>query len=530
MEQAFAVVITTLWLLANLPSVEANPALDSSPLPALPSKARFEVRVATNLLQTPGSGRLLLILGFTNAPEPRTVLTQTGLRSPPRLGRDVTNLGAGRMAVLDANCALFPQAHLGEVPAREYFVQAVLMTNRDLWLPDAPGNWVSWPQRVRFDPSKRDVLKLTLDHGLPDEILPADSDLVKFVKLRSEKLSAFWGRPMFLRAGIILPKGWDTEPSRRYPLVVQIGGFGTRFDHVVEMMKVGSQFREQWLADGTPRFVLLQLDGAGPLGDPYQVNSDNHGPYGDALVDELLPHIESAYRCVGQPHARILTGGSTGGWVSLALQVFYPNLFGGCWSGFPDPTDFRALQLVNVYIDTNAFVNAAGFERPCAREINGDTEFTMRHETQLENVVGLGNSYVFSGGQWGSWNATYSPRGADGRPRAIWDPRTGVIDRKVAEAWRRYDLREVLEKQWSVLGPALRGKIHIWMGDADTYFLDSATRHLDEFLRRAEPPADARIEFGPRQPHGWMPRSWSELLKEMQLAVEANAPKPAASN
>jgi hypothetical protein len=175
-------------------------------------------------------------------------------------------------------------------------------------------------------------------------------------------------------------------------------------------------------------------------------------------------------------------------------------------------------------------VNSAGFEKPCAREADGDTLFTMRHETQLENVLGLSNSYVSSGGQWGSWNATYSPRGADGRPRAIWDPRTGTIDSAVAEEWRRYDLNEVLKKHWDVLGPALRGKIRIWVGEADTYFLDTATHYLDDFLRSADPPAEARIEFGPREPHGWSPRSWSELLKEMQMTVEKNAPKSAASN
>jgi hypothetical protein len=204
-------------------------------------------------------------------------------------------------------------------------------------------------------------------------------------------------------------------------------------------------------------------------------------------------------------------------------------MFGGCWSGFPDPPDFRALQLVNLYRDTNAFVNAAGFERPCAREINGDTQFTMRHETQLENVLGLGNSFIHSGGQWGAWNATFSPRGPDGQPRAIWDARTGQIDAEVANAWKRYDLRLRLAADWPRVGPLLRGKIRIWMGDADTYFLDSATRLFDEFLQAAEPPADARIEFAPRQPHGWMPRSWTELLREMQSAVNGQAPRPSAS-
>ena len=511
-------------------TVVANRALEESALPSRPARARLEVQAAPGLLPTPVTGRLLVILGPTNAAEPRHSLTATGLSSPPRLGRDVGPFDGRRAVVLDAESALFPQRDLSEVPAGIYRAQAVLMTNRDVWLHDAPGNLYSTPQLIRFDPARRQRHVLTLDQRIPEETLPPETNQLKFLKLRSEKLSAFWGRPMFLRAGIILPKGWENEPSRRYPLVIQIGGFGTRFNHVVDMMRAGSSFERTWNADDTPRFILLQLDGAGPLGDPYQVNSDNQGPYGDAVVQELLPYVEAAYRGLGQPHARFLTGGSTGGWVSLALQVFYPTVFGGCWSGFPDPTDFRALQLVNLYQETNAFVNTAGFERPCAREINGDTQFTMRHETQLENVLGLGDSYVFSGQQWGSWNATYSPRLPKGIPASIWDPLTGRIDSTVAADWKRYDLRLLLEQHWPLLGPQLKGKIHIWMGDADTYFLDTATRYFDEFLRGVQPPAEARIEFGPRQPHGWMPYKWRELLDQMQSAVDGNAPKSAASN
>ncbi len=517
------------WLVFFGSLAHANRALEPASEPSRPARARIEVRATPGLIESPAAGRLLVILAPSHSQEPRAELTTTGLRSPPRLGRDVTHFTGARPVVLDSDCALFPQRTLAEVPAGLYRAQAVLMTNRDLWLTDAPGNLVSTPKLIRFDPARRETHSLTLDRCLPSETLPPDTEHLRFLKLRSEKLSNFWGRPLFLRAGIILPQGWDSEPARRYPLIIQIGGFGTRFDTVSHLMREGGAFRNTWLADDTPRFVLLQLDGAGPLGDPYQVNSDNHGPYGDAIVQELLPYVEAAYRCVGQSHARLLTGGSTGGWVSVALQVFYPDVFGGCWSGFPDPVDFRALQLVNLYGDTNAFVNAAGFERPCAREIDGDTQFTMRHETQLENVLGLGDSYVFSGGQWGSWNATYSPRRLEGAPYPIWDPRTGAIDPEVAVEWKRYDLRHLLEQHWPLLAPQLRGKIRIWMGDADTYFLDTATRHLDEFLRTAQPPAEARIEFGPRQPHGWQPRPWSELLQEMQAAVDGNAPSSTTS-
>lgn len=517
-----AEVLAGLW-------AYANPALDPALVPPGSARLRFEVRTQPGLLAAPAEGRLLVILGRTNTPEPRSRIGDVSLQAEPILGTDVTGFAGRKPAMLGSDSALFPLRSLNELPAGDYWLQALLVTNRDLWLMDAPGNLVSTPERVRLDPSRRTTVRLNLDQRLPDESVPADTESVKFLKLRSEKLSQFWGRPMFLRAGIILPKGWNDEPTRRYPLVVRIGGFGTRYTWVSGAMAEGKDFRRDWLADETPRFVLLQLDGAGPLGDPYQIDSANHGPWGAALTEELLPYVEAAWRCVGQPHARFTTGGSTGGWVSLALQVLYPDTFGGCWSGYPDPPDFRALQLVNIYSDTNAFVNRAGFERPCAREVSGETQFTMRLETQLENVLGRHDSYAFSGGQWGSWNATYSPRAANGQPALIWNARTGEVHADVAEAWRRFDLREHLAKHWEQVGPKLRGKLHLWMGDADTYFLDSATRHLDGFLKAAQPPADARFEFGPRQPHGWEPRKWPELLKEMQSAVDQNAPKSAAA-
>lgn len=517
-------VLISSLLLVSLPILQGNPALEDPPSPPRPTRLRFEVRAAPGLMDAPAAGRLLLVLGRTNHPEPWQGISDTGMKAAPLLGRDVAGFGPGSRSVLDRGSALFPLATLADLPAGEYWAQAVLRTNQDLLLTDAPGNLLSPPTRVRVDPARGGTVRITLDRRLPEETLPPDTESVRYVKFHSERLSAFWGRPMFLRAGIVLPKGWGDEPKRRYPLLVTIGGFGTRFTAAGHSMEEGHNFRTAWLADDAPRFVRLQLDGAGPLGDPYQVDSANHGPYGEALVRELIPHVEAAYRCLGQPHARVLTGGSTGGWVSLGLQVLYPEFFGGCWSGYPDPPDFRALQLVNIYRDANAFTNEWGFERPCARAADGDTEFTMRHETQLENVLGAGNSFRFSGGQWGSWNATYSPRLPSGSPAVIWDPRTGAINPTVATAWQSFDLRRHLEANWNRVGPALKGKIRIWMGDADTYFLDGGTRLFEEFLKKTDPPADARLEFAAGKRHGWEPRSWVERLREMQTAVEANTP------
>jgi S-formylglutathione hydrolase FrmB len=456
-----------------------------------------------------------VILGKAARPEPRLVVGETGLDSAPVLGRDVDDFDSGSMCVIDNRAAAFPIASLATVPAGDYWAQAVLATNRDLTGLNAPGNLYSDTQQVHVDPAHDGAIQLVLRHAIPSERLPPDTEQVKFLRVRSKLLSDFHHRQIDLRAGVILPRDFAREPQRRYPLRVHIGGFATRFTAVNQRMAPGTTFRELWDADDTPRMILLQLDGAGPLGDPYQVNSANHGPYGDAITQELIPLVESKFRAIGQPHARVLDGGSTGGWVALALQVFYPDFFNGAWSFCPDGVDFRSFQLLNIHEDANAYVNSAGFERPAARDRDGDVRYTMRHECQLENVLGAGNSWAHSGGQWGSWNATYGPRGKDGRPVPLWDPKTGKIDRNVAEQWKAYDLRWILERDWKTLGPKLRGKIHIWVGEADDFFLNNAVHRLDEFLSTAEPPYEGTITYGMGKGHCWMGISEGELMKQM---------------
>jgi S-formylglutathione hydrolase FrmB len=504
-----------------------NPAVEATGAPRAEARLKIEVKLSTPGGAAPVDGRLFVVLGAPSGAEPRTEIGQTGLKQPPVLARDVARWSPGSEVGVDAQSALSPLRDLADLPTGEYRVQAVLATNRDLLLPNAPGNWYSKPVVVHLDPAQRAPVRVVIDQQLPVDSLPKDTEHTRFVKFRSEVLTKFWGRPMFLRVGVILPAGFDSEPTRRYPLLVRIGGYGSRYDLVERQMAGDSEFRKNWMAPDTKRFVVVQLDGAGPLGDPYQVDSANHGPYGTALVEELIPYIESTFRCIGQPHARFTAGGSTGGWVSLALQVFYPDYFGGCWSGYPDPLDFRAMQLMNLYQDRNAFVNGEGFERPSARELNGDTKFTMRHEMQVENVLGWGDSYIRSGGQWGAWNATFSPRGKDGLPVPIWDSRTGAIDPVVAEHWKKYDLRQLLADHWTDFAPRLRGKIHVWVGDADDYFLDGGVRLFEDFLKASKPAIDARIEYGSQKRHGWHPRTFVENLAEMQSAVEANAPKGA---
>ena len=484
------------------------------------SSIRLEVTIAAGLVSSPQSGRLFVILSPKSQPEPRLTIGQTGLDASPVFGRDIQNFAPGVTGAIDEKCAAFPIDSLENLPTGDYFVQALFDSNIDLKSVNAPGNLYSTSRKMHLDPTQGATVRIELTEKVPAEQLPPDTDYVKYVKIQSNLLSKFHGRPIYLRAGVILPRGFESEPAKRYPLRVEIGGYGSRFTNVQRMMREGSGFRGAWQADGTPRMVLLHLDGDGPYGDCYQVNSDNNGPYGDAIIQELIPYVEQKFRCIGQPWARVLAGGSTGGWVSLALQVFYPDFFNGTWSGFPDGVDFRAFQLINIYEDQNAYVNRRGFERPSARDLNGDVRFTIRHECQMENVMGLGDCYTMSGEQWGAWNATYGPRAADGRPAPLWDPNTGKINRELVEHWKKYDLRLVLEQNWKTLGPKLRGKLTIWVGEADDYFLNNAVHMLDAFLSKADPPYQGKILYGPGKGHGWMAFSEREMMDQMAAAIE----------
>jgi hypothetical protein len=504
----------------------ANPAAEPVPVPVPPARLRFEVS------PPPGGwpshpARLLLAVAPPGVVNPWTRIGDVGAQAITLLGADVGPGCKPGPVRLDRDSALFPWRSLGELPPGSYRVQALVMTNRDLWRPDAPGNWLSPAREVLLQSTRSEVVRLTVDASLPVETLPPETEFVRYRRIRSERLSRFWGRDMYVRVSVVVPRVFQSEPERRFPVLVHVGGYAGRYDRVAHWFKPGAEFGRVWAAPETPQWLVVALDGAGPLGDPYQIDSDNHGPYGEALMEEILPAVEKEFRGIGESWARLTTGGSTGGWVSFALQVLYPDRFGGCWSGFPDPLDFQDFQLVNLYSDANAFVNAAGFERPSARTRRGDVDFTMRHEVQHENVLGLGDRFTRSGGQWGAWNAVFGARSPAGDPVPAWDSRSGKIDPAAVAAWRRYDLTPLLATNWATLGPKLRGKLHVWVGEADEYFLNHGVHRLDDFLRTAQPPAEAEVRFDARAGHGWEPLGWAARWQEWQRVVEKGAPQPA---
>jgi S-formylglutathione hydrolase FrmB len=255
------------------------------------------------------------------------------------------------------------------------------------------------------------------------------------------------------------------------------------------------------------------------------VNSANVGPYGDAITTELIPHIEKTFRAIGEPWARVLSGGSTGGWISLALQVFYPDIFGGVWSFCPDPVDFRKYQIVDLYADKNAYYVDSDWTRvarPGERRTDGNVVYTMEQENLYEEAIG---DRFRSGGQWAIWNAVFAPVAEDGYPKAFWDPVTGEIDKTAAEwAKERYDLRAYVEKNWATIGPKLAGKIRVYVGRMDNFYLNEACYLLQEFLESATNPAyGGEFKYGDRGGHGWSPFKGDELQRTMAEHVLQNS-------
>ena len=437
-------------------------------------------------------GRLLIFLSTNPGREPRTqIWPATGQYI---FAKNIKGLDADKKLSISASSNLHTTANwsLNNVPANTYYIQAVWDQDTQESRIDAPGNIHSRVQKVEI--AEPQEITLTLSDVIPPRKV-VDHRFVKEITFKSELLSEFWGKEMILKASVLLPGSYFDQPNKVFPVRYNVAGYGGRYTRVNRI--VGNKvFTDWWFSDDAPQIINVFLDGEGPFGDNYQMDSENSGPYGAALIEELIPHIESSYRAKGQAKYRFVDGCSTGGWVSLALQLYYPDHFNGTWSYSPDAVEFENYQLINIYKDKNAFVNEAGIERPVMRNTNGEPMMLLREFLQYENVLGSSNSYVTSGGQFSAHNALYSPKGEDGLPKPIFDPVTGEIDHAVAEIWKKYDLKLYAKENWAELGPKIQGKIYIWMGDMDHFYLNPATRAFDDFIVETEnPTSDAQIVF-----------------------------------
>lgn len=486
-----------------------------------PTQLTFEIVAQPSFAaNVPAHGRLFVIINSNAEREPRFGVGWADPKADPFFAKDISGWNGKTVLTLGEEAVGFPLAAINKLTPGTYYAQALYDIDTTFSYINAPGNFYSAPMQIEVAAGRSQRFRLTLDQRIPAEQLPQDTEHIKYVRVQSRLLTEFWKQPMYLRAAIILPKGYAQEPQRRYPVRYKIGGYHARYTNAERMMREGSALQRAWFSEECPRMLLVHLDGEAPFGDSYQMNSANNGPYGDATVQELMPYIEQNFRGLATPESRFLEGGSTGGWVALALQIFYPEFFNGAWSFCADGVDFRYFQLVNIYSDDNAFVNEHGYERPSMRDTDGEPRFSMRHEITMERVLGRGNTFVTSGGQWGAWNAVYGPRAANGWPAALWDSWTGKIDHKIAAAWRPYDLREKLEKNWATLGPKLQGKLHIWMGDMDSFYLNNAMRLLEKFLKATQnPKSDARFVFAPGEGHCWQGISEIEMMREMEMTM-----------
>ena len=515
---------------------------------ATPGPLRFEVSYPASRSETPLDGRLLLMLSTRKDGEPRFHVA-FGPEGQPVFGLDVENWPGGAPASVEGSTIGFPVQRLSEIPAGTYTVQALLHRYETFRRSDghtvkmpmdrgegqqwnlAPGNLYSTPRQITIDPATSGAIAVTLDQIIPPIPAAKDTKYVKHERIQSALLTKFWGRPMHIGAAVLLPEGWDTHPQAKYPLFVYHGHFpatisGWRetppdpnlapdysarfslkgYNRVQE--EYGYQLYKQWTGPNFPRGIVIEIQHANPFyDDSYAVNSANLGPYGDAIVQELIPYLEQKYRGLGQGWARFMYGGSTGGWEAMAAQVFYPEAFNGAYVSCPDPIDFRAFTTVDLYKDQNAYWLDDTFKRtprPGHRNWLGHVDSMVWEVNRLELVLG---TRTRSGQQYDIWEAVFSPVGRDGYPERIWDKGSGDINRDVANYWREnYDLVHILKRDWEAkgLGKKLEGKLHIYVGDMDNYYLNNAVYLAEEFLESTRQPYyNGEVDYGDRAEHCW---------------------------
>ncbi len=422
-----------------------------------------------------------------------------------------TGSRAPRLAVGAGDALGFPMP-LSNLPAGPYYVQAVMDFDRGgRSFGAAEGNGYSRPVRADLDPAAGGSVALTIDQVYHAKPFP-ETDRVKLVDVESKLLTAFRGEPTHLRAGVVLPESFSKDPQRRYPVVYEVPGFGgTHFG------AVNAAARKATDVAGVEMLYVV-LDPSCRLGHCVFADSANNGPCGRALVEELIPFIEKEYRCLGTPNARFVTGHSSGGWSSLWLQVTYPDFFGGVWSTSPDPVDFRDFQRIDLTKPgANLFADGDGKPRPLAR-VGGKPVLYFKSFSDMETVMG-------HGGQLASFEAVFGPRDSDGKPRRLWDRATGTVDPETARTWEKYDIRLTLERDWKTLGPKLTGKLHVYTGADDTFYLDGAVRLLQESLKKLG--SDADVEVVPGRDHGTLlDRKMRErIAREMADAFHKGQPR-----
>lgn len=501
------------------------------------AQPKFRISFTEGVRAAETTGRVYVAIATSDRREPRFQIGRTGT---PFFGKDIEALKPGEHAVIDVDDLGSPVESLRDIPSGEYYVQACLNVytrfersdghtvwmHMDQWEGQrwvrSPGNGYSDVAKVRIDQGKPTTIDLVVNRKIPPIPFPEDTRMVKRFRIQSKLLTKFWGHPIWIGATVLLPRGYHEHPSVKYPVIYKQGHFSTRPPY-----RHGP--RSEWMSDDFPRMLAVTIQHPTPyFDDSYAVNSANNGPYGDAIHQELIPEIERRFRAIPASWARVLTGGSTGGWEAAALQIFYPDFYGGAWIFAPDPLDFRNVEGINVYKDENAYYKIHRWRKvptPNTRvPSTGEVVLTSRQRNYYELVHGTKGR---SGQQLDIWSAVFGPVGDDGYFKPLFDKVTGKIDPTVAEYWREnYDLRHYLQTNWKTVGPKLVGKLHFFAGRRDQFYLNIGVEHMQDFLESTSDPYYAgTFSFGGRGGHGWTPfKSRGELIRVMAAHVQSNAP------
>lgn len=504
------------------------------------TKLSFHINIPDGLNQDVEQGRMFVIIAKSDRREPRFQVGRTGT---PFWGTDVVDYKAGKEVVIAANEIGSPVENMADLPAGDYFIQAVfskytrfdradghtVWMHKDQWEGQSwkrsPGNLYSEVMKIHIDPAKTKKVHLEVTNVMPPIKIADDTEYVKHIKIRSELLSEFWGQDMYLGATILLPKGYDTHPNIYYPTIHNEGHFSTRNPMGFGR---GRDFDKAWLGLNFPRFIAITIQHpCNYFDDSYAVNSPACGPYGDAIHEELIPLIEEQFRCIKESYARVLTGGSTGGWISFALQVLHPDFYGGTWSFAPDPLHFNNVEGINIYEDQNAYYKIHEWRKvPTPNTIvpsTGMVSLTSKQRNYYELACGTKGR---SGEQLDIWSAVFGPLGEDGYFKPLFDKVTGEIDKEVAKYWsEHYDMRNYLEKNWSEIGPDLVGKLHVFCGDRDNYQLNFGAYATEEFLESTRDPYyGGSFTWGARGSHGFNPMSREQMILMMSQHIIKNTP------
>ena len=464
-----------------------------------PQHSFFHISLS-NAFQSPASGRLLLFIGPVPAdgkPADAVDIQMMSLTSVYIAAKEIPTLAPGATIDLDADDIAFP-APLSQAPNGKYQVQAVLDVHHSYnYDGRSAGDLVSVPAIIDLPIVGSSLPSLTLSQTLPAppdplELNPEVNAATRPIDLVSPSLSSFWGRDIHLRGWVLLPPGYASHPGDHYPTVYFTHGFGgTLFGLRARYAPV---LYDRMTQGKMPEMIWVLLDESSPTGTHEFADGVNNGPWGTALTTELIPSLESTYRMDARTSGRFLQGHSSGGWATLWLQTRYPNIFGGTWSTSPDPSDFHFFSTIDLYApNANFFHTADGKLHPMLRD-HGQPRATMQQLAQAELVLG---DY---GGQLASFEWVFSPRGPDGRPAQLFNRTTGHIDPKVAAYWRsHYDIVERLKNNWKTIGPDLKGKIHLFVGTDDTFYLDGAAHSLQKTLEQLG--GEAQFIFLPDRSH-----------------------------